>query len=335
MAVKISVMLTGSFPMHDYIWMAEQIESYGFDELHIADDLIMRPAWPILTLIGHHTERITLGPAIVTPKIAHPVYHATNLAALDELTGGRAVCGVGRGGLNTLIGIEKPYKTTQMLREAVTVMRKVIARDATPFTGKFFSTTGELLLHQQPVRSEIPLFIGTWGPKISQLGGEITIGIKADCVADPEYLKILRDNVHIGAERAGRDPSESEIIIGPLCSISMDRTAAVSMMKRLLAIFLPFTSPMKEAHGIDDDRIRMANVAYLEGDYSKAESFVPDEAVRAFSLTGTPDDVIPQIEALLDAGATHIAFGPPLGPDFKESIRLLGEKVLPRFRSAT
>lgn len=335
MAIKVSVMLTGSYPMHDYIWMARQIESYGFDELHIADDLIMRPAWPILTLIGHHTERITLGPAIVTPKIAHPVYHATNLAALDELTGGRAVCGVGRGGLNTLVGIEKPYKTTQMLREAVTVMRKVIARDATPFTGEFFSTTGELLLHQQPVRSEIPLFIGTWGPKISQLGGEIAIGIKADCVADPEYLKILRDNVHIGAERADRDPSESEIIIGPLCSISRDRTAAVSMMKQLLAIFLPFTSPMKEAHGIDDDCIRRANAAYLEGDHSKAESFVPDEAVRAFSLTGTPDDVIPQIEALVDAGATHIAFGPPLGPDFKESIRLLGEKVLPCFRSET
>lgn len=331
--MKISVMLTGSYPMHDYIWMARQIESYGFDELHIADDLIMRPAWPILTLIGHHTERITLGPAIVTPKIAHPVYHATNLIALDELTGGRAICGVGRGGLNTLIGIEKPHGTMQMLREAVTIMRKIIARDPSPFSGNFFSTTGELLVHQTPVRNEIPIFIGTWGPKISQLGGEIATGIKADCVADPLYLSKLRENVHIGAERAGRDPSGSEIIVGPLCSISMDRAKAVSTMKRLLAIFLPFTSPMKEAHGIDDEQIKLANAAYREGDHDKAESFVPDEAVRVFSLTGTPADVIPQIEALVDAGATHIAFGPPLGPDFKESIRLLGENVLPHFHS--
>lgn len=333
MAIKISVMLTGSYPMHDYVWMARQIENYGFDELHIADDLIMRPAWPILTLIGQHTERITLGPAIVTPQIAHPVYHATNLVALDELTGGRAICGVGRGGLNTLIGIEKPHKTMQMLREAVTVMRKVIVRDATPFAGEFFSTTDKLLLHQQPVRSEIPIFIGTWGPKISQLGGEIAAGIKADCVADPEYLRNLRKNVHIGAERAGRDPSKSEIIVGPLCSVSMDSAAAVSTMKQLLAIFLPFTSPMKEAHGIDEESIKKANAAYLQGDHKKAESFVPDEAVHAFSLTGTPGDVIPQIEALVDAGATNIAFGPPHGPDFKETIRLLGEKVLPYFHS--
>ena len=333
MTLKLSIMLTGSSSMHDYGWMAREIEGYGFDELHIADDLIMRPAWPILTLIGHHTERIKLGPAIVTPKIAHPVYHATNLAALDELTGGRAICGVGRGGLNTLIGIEKPYKTTLMLREAITVMRKVIARDPTPFTGEFFSTTGELLLHQQPVRSEIPIFIGTWGPRISQLGGEIATGIKADCVADPGYLGKLRENVHIGAERAGREPSESEIIVGPLCSISMDRPRAVSTMKLLLAIFLPFTSPMKEAHGIDDEQIRIANTAYLEGNYEKAEACVPDKAVQVFSLTGTPGDIIPRIEALVDAGATHVAFGPPLGPDFEESIRLLGKKVVPYFRS--
>lgn len=333
MTTKISIMLTGSYPMHDYVWMARQIENYGFDELHIADDLIMRPAWPILTLIGQHTERIALGPAIVTPQVAHPVYHATNLVALDELTGGRAVCGVGRGGLNTLIGIEKPHKTMQMLRETVTVMRKVIARDATPFTGDFFTTTNKLLLHQQPVRSEIPIFIGTWGPKISQLGGEIAIGIKADCVADPDYLRTLRENVHAGARNAGRDPGKSEIIVGPLCSVSMNRAAAMSTMKQLLAIFMPFTSPMKEAHGIDENSIEKANAAYLEGDHKKAESFVPDEAVRAFSLTGTPAEIIPQIEALIDAGATHIAFGPPHGPDFKETIRLLGEKVLPYFHT--
>ena len=331
MTIKISVMLTGSYPMHDYVRMGRLIENYGFDELHVADDLIMRPAWPILTLIGQHTERIALGPAIVTPQVAHPVYHATNLAALDELTGGRAVCGVGRGGLNTLIGIEKPHKTIQLLREAVTVMRKVIARDATPFTGEFFSTTSKLLLHHHPVRSEIPIFIGTWGPKISQLGGEIATGIKADCVADPGYLGRLRENVHAGARKAGRDPEKSEIIVGPLCSISTNRAAAVSTMKQLLAIFMPFTSPMKEAHGIDQDSIEKANAAYLEGDHEKAESFVPDEAVRAFSLTGTPDDVIPQIEALIDAGATHIAFGPPHGPDFYETIQLLGENVLPYF----
>lgn len=37
---------------------------------------------------------------------------------------------------------------------------------------------------------------------------------------------------------------------------------------------------------------------------------------------------------MIAAGATHIAFGPPLGPDFNEALRLSGERVLPYFRDS-
>jgi 5,10-methylenetetrahydromethanopterin reductase len=333
MPVKLSLMIAGTYPMRDYVWMAKAAEDYGLDELHVADDLIMRPAWPILTLIGEHTARIRVGPAIVTPVIAHPAYHASNLVVLDELTGGRAVCGIGRGGLNPLIGITRPRQTGKMLREAVAIMRRMIARDATPYSGEFFHAAAELRFHHEPVRREIPLFIGTWGPKIAQLGGEIAIGIKADCVADPVYLGELRANVHTGARAAGRDPAASEIIVGPLCSISRDREAALRTIRHLLAIYLPFLSPMKERIGIDEAQVRRANQAYLAGDYAQAERLVPEAAIRAFSLTGTPREVIPHIENLVAAGATHVAFGPPHGPDFRETIRLIGEEIVPHFRA--
>ncbi|MFT5349381.1 MAG: 5,10-methylenetetrahydromethanopterin reductase, partial [Gammaproteobacteria bacterium] len=290
------------------------------------------PAWPILTLIGHNTERIKLGPAIVSPMMAHPVYHAANLIALDEITGGRAICGVGRGGLNPMVGLKKPKSTIKMLREAVQLMRKVIAQDTSPFDGEYFHAAPELVFHHKPVREDIPIFIGTWGPIVAQLGGEVGIGTKADCVSDPAYVSKLRDNVHIGAKRVGKNPDDMEMIVGPLCSISTDRAAATRTMKELLAIYLPFLSPTKEAVGIDEDAIKKANAAYLAGDHEKAASFVPDQAVKSFSLTGTPEDIIPQIEALIEAGATNITFGPPHGPNAMEAIKLLGEKVLPNIQ---
>lgn len=37
MDIKISVMITGTYPMQDYAGLAQQIEAYGFDELHILD----------------------------------------------------------------------------------------------------------------------------------------------------------------------------------------------------------------------------------------------------------------------------------------------------------
>ena len=73
--------------------------------------------------------------------------------------------------------------------------------------------------------------------------------------------------------------------------------------------------------------------AFSAGDVERAKSMVPEAAVRAFSASGTPRDVIPQIEEIIAAGATHIAFGPPLGPDVDAALQLLGSEILPHFRA--
>jgi 5,10-methylenetetrahydromethanopterin reductase len=59
---------------------------------------------------------------------------------------------------------------------------------------------------------------------------------------------------------------------------------------------------------------------------------VSDRALRAFSVSGTPFEAIAQIEALIDAGATHVCFGPPLGAQFDAALELIGTRVLPHFR---
>lgn len=334
MPIKLSVMLTGSLPMQEYASKAQAIERYGFDELHIADDLIFRPAWPILALVGASTERITLGPAIVTPQVANPVYHAANLAALDELTGGRMVCGVGRGGFNTMLGIERPYKPIAMVREAVALMRRMLAGSTELFTGEHFRATVDLRFQFEPLRREIPIFIGTWGPKMCALAGEIASGVKADCTWNPAYLRQLRAHLIAGAKRANRNPESLDITVGPLCSVSRDAAAARREARRMLALLLPFLAPMTDAIGLTAERISRITDAARSRGLDHAQELVPDEAVRAFSMTGTPAEVIPQIEEMVDVGATHIAFGPPLGPDFDEALQLLGEEILPRFRGS-
>jgi alkanesulfonate monooxygenase SsuD/methylene tetrahydromethanopterin reductase-like flavin-dependent oxidoreductase (luciferase family) len=62
---------------------------------------------------------------------------------------------------------------------------------------------------------------------------------------------------------------------------------------------------------------------------------VSDRAAEAFSFCGTPDDAARRLEAVAATGIRHVIFTPPLGPDPAEAIRLLGERVLPRFRGPT
>ena len=334
MAIKFSVALQGSYPIRDYIHKAQRIEAYGFDELHVYDDLMFKPTWPLLTLIAEHTHRIKVGPGIVTPQIVHPCYHAANLAVLDELSQGRAMLGIARGAFWEFLGIEKQAKPITMVREAIQIMRRLLRGDRSAFHGEVFTATEELFFRFQPLRQEVPIFIGTWGPKMCQLAGEIADGVKSDGLWNPHYVKILRENISIGAARVDRDPQEVEIIAGPLSSISSDRDKAKATARRVLAVYLPYLRPMTDVAGVAAEEIKKVRDAAITGDFELGASHVSDLSIANFSVTGTAHDVIGQIEAMIDAGVSHVSFGHCLGPNFDEALDILGSKVLPHFNNA-
>jgi len=332
MSIEFSIALQGSYLVREYISKAQQIEAYGFDEIHVYDDLMFKPTWPLLTLIGEHTSRIKVGPGIITPQIVHPCYHAGNLAILDELTGGRAVVGIARGAFWEFLGIEKQHKPITMVREAIHIIRRLFAGDRTAFHGEVFTVTEELFFRFQPLRREVPVFIGTWGPKMCQLAGEVADGVKSDGLWNPDYVKILRENIEIGAARVNRNPDEVAIIAGPLSSISADREKARQTARRVLAVYLPYLRPMTDVAGISEEEINNVRDAAATGDFERGATFISDLSVAKCSVTGTPNEVIEQIEEMVEAGVTHVAFGHCLGPDFNEALDLLGKKVLPHFR---
>lgn len=176
------------------------------------------------------------------------------------------------------------------------------------------------------------MFIGTWGPKMCQLAGEIANGTKSDGLWNPDYVSIIRGNIETGAARAGRDPDEVEIIAGPLSAIGKDREQAAATARRALAIYLPYLHPMTEVAGITEEEIGKVREAARTGDFETGASHVSDLSVQKCAVTGNAHDVIEQIEAMLDAGVSHVAFGHPLGPNFDEALDILGNEVLPHFR---
>ena len=68
----------------------------------------------------------------------------------------------------------------------------------------------------------------------------------------------------------------------------------------------------------------------VERNEAKAIGLV-DERMLRIGVLGSPHDVIERLEPLVAAGVTHLSFGPPLGPDLGEAVRLLGQ-VIDHFR---
>jgi 5,10-methylenetetrahydromethanopterin reductase len=76
----------------------------------------------------------------------------------------------------------------------------------------------------------------------------------------------------------------------------------------------------------------ITNALMSERDEEKAIALV-DERMLKIGVVGSAEDVIARLEPLAAAGAQHLSFGPPLGPDPRYAIELLGKRVLPHFRT--
>jgi len=330
--VQLSFGVSGSKPLQDYKPLAQTVEEYGFHTLSIFDDLMFKPAWPILFTVAPHTRRIRLGPSVCNPYLVHPAILAGQAALLDELSGGRAYFGIGRGAFLDFVEIPSPQPITAV-REAVEMVRRLWRGDTAPYEGKAFRATPDARLQWTPLRPDIPVMIGTWGPQMCRMAGGIADEVKAGGLWSDRYARYMWEHIEAGARAAERDPRAVGLVLGPLTSVGEDRAQAKAFARRTLAFYLPFLAPVPEFVGMEPEALARVQAATARGDVDDAAAQISDEILGHFALYGTPSDVIADIERMVGAApVTRVEFGMPHGPGGSfEALHLLGLRVLPHF----
>ncbi len=150
----------------EYATLAEDL---GFGALAANDHLLFPRPWldgpTALAAVLAVTERIALATTVALPAVRGPVALAKSLAAIDLLSGGRLIVGVGPGSSAqdyAAVGISFEERW-QRLDEAVHALRALWHRDGAPFRGRFYSTEG-VTLEPYPIQQPSPpLWIGSWG----------------------------------------------------------------------------------------------------------------------------------------------------------------------------
>lgn len=96
-------------PATDVVEYAKSTERNGFDTLWLWDTWFSTDAFVTLTLAAAHTERIKLANGVAATPVRHPAMLVNSIAGLDDVSGGRAVLGVGCGGQATVgrLGMRK------------------------------------------------------------------------------------------------------------------------------------------------------------------------------------------------------------------------------------
>ncbi len=333
--VLFSLAFEGDEPLHEYAGYARLMEEYDFYSFQSYDHLMYKPAWPVLFTIAGQTRKLHLGPVTTQPFFVHPAVTAANLACLDELSGGRALIGLSRGFSFYLDMLSlKPQRPVTALKETVEIIDRLLRGTRESYAGSVFEMSKGAYLRWRPLRPRIPIFIGTWGPRMFQLAGkmEAVRGTVTDTLWNPRFVPVIKENLRRGAAEAGRDPESLIIGARPLASVSKSREMAEKTVKSALVNYLPHLSPLSEYAGIDEHEIQEVRAATARGDLSMAERAISQKSVRSFTATGTPDDIIEQTEEMVRAGVRHIIYGYPLGPSRGEAIRLIGEDVIPHFQ---
>jgi 5,10-methylenetetrahydromethanopterin reductase len=330
--IQFSFGISGGKSIGEYIRLAKLAEEHNFHTLSIFDDLMFKPAWPILYVVAQHTTRIRVGPSVSNPYLIHPAILAEYAAMLDEISQGRAYMGIGRGAFLDLVNVESTRAITAV-REAIELMRHLWRRQATPYQGKVFQATDHARLHWEPERPSIPVMVGTWGPKMCHMAGKLADEVKAGSMWSDTYGNYMWEHIAAGAQEAGRNPGEVGLVFGPLTSISANANEAKAVARRTLAFYLPYLAPMPEYLGIEAELVQRVQKLTTQGDYAAASALVPQHALDHFALYGTPNQVITEIERMLaTTPVTRIEFGMPHGPEGSEAaIHLLGKHVLPHF----
>jgi len=304
--------------------MIQFSEENSIEYAWITDHYNNRDSFSLLTYIAARTTSIKLGTGVTNPYTRTAPQLASAIATVDEVSGGRAVFGIGPGDKMTFENLGVHWtKPLQTVRETVEVVRRLTSGEAISYNGEVVSIKKAKLNFGN---NAVPVYIGAQGPGMLKLAGELGDGalVNASHPRDFEFaLKMLKEGA------SGRDFSQFDV--GAYTSFSVARSCkeAVAAAKPVVAFITAGSPPdVIKRHGIpEEDYTRLTSV-FKEG-FKQAIQTVTDDMISAFSICGTPDDCIEQIHELVGAGVTQIVVGSPIGPDRTEAIKLVGKEIIP------
>lgn len=329
--LRFGIALQSNKTPAEYVAQATSIDRYAFDVVSVYNDLFFQPALGPLLLMAPHLRTAQLGPAALNPYTVHPVEIAGQIAVLDLATRGRAYLGLARGSWLDQLGIEQ-RRPVQTLRECVLLVRHVLGKHTGGFQGQIFNLTPAQTLNYDVARAAVPITIGTWGPRLARLAGELADELKIGGSANPSMATYLREFVYAGEAAAGRPKGTVGVCLGAVTVVDADRARARAAARREVAMYAPVVAPLDPTLRDAEWLGRIAPLA-ARGDFPAIAELIPDGVLDRLAFAGSPADLVRQVEDLARAGVSRVEFGTPHGLDPLEGIRLLGEQVLPSFRT--
>ena len=297
---KIGIMIEGQEGLTWERWrrICADTDSLGFASLRRSDHLISLmgaperdciECWTSLALAAEWTKRIEFGPMVSPMTFRFPGVLAKQAAAVDALSGGRLILGVGAGwNENEHQVFDIPFLTTKerfdRLEAGIDTMREILAKT-----------------YPKPARDPIPLLIGGEGlqrtmPLAARVAAEWNISR-----LDVEVFRSRREALEQRCREIGRDPSTVKRSVMTTYIIGRDHA---ELRERAVALSKVFA----RLQGQDADQVL--------------------STMRSRAFVGTPDEIAEQMRQHASAGVDLFMLQHFLLDD-SDALGLLADEVMP------
>lgn len=302
MAVSWGVAFDGFIPTGEAIDVARRAVDAGARSLWMAEHLGYREAALTCMAFALSTERAMLVPTAVSPYLWHPTPTAMAMATLAEAAPGRAALAVGVGNPLFLQESGKELaKPVRAVREFVDCLRGLWSGEAVHYNGEMFRLAGARMGFRPS--SSIPIYIAAMGPEMLRLAGRLADGVVLSAGLSAGFVKHSLSLTAEAARKAGRDPGSLRKAGYLHFAVSEIGTDAINVLRGKLAFLLrnKFLAENIAFSGIPIDQEAII-AAVARRDMAEATRLVPDEAVEAFAVGGTPRHCLDRLEAFIEAG---------------------------------
>jgi F420-dependent oxidoreductase-like protein len=297
----------------DTIWVAEP---YGFDSPTLMGYLAAR------------TETVEIGAGILNIYSRTPGALLQTAAGLDNVSGGRAVIGLGASGPQVIEGFHGvPYdRPLGRTREIIDIIRRGLRRETLVNDGiiKLPLPEGQgtglgkpLKLLNKPERSSLPLFVAALGQKSVEGTAEYADGWLPFLFHPEKAHSIWGEALARGAAKRPDDLGPLEISAGGMVAIGEDVKGMLDLMRPMYALYVGgmgargknFYNDLACQYGYEKEAKEIQDL-YLDGKKKEAEAAVPLELLERANLVGPEGYVKERIAAFRESGVTNLQVAP-------------------------
>jgi alkanesulfonate monooxygenase SsuD/methylene tetrahydromethanopterin reductase-like flavin-dependent oxidoreductase (luciferase family) len=277
-------------------------EEQGFDGVFVVEGGVNNDVMAMVQAIAMRTQRITVGTNIANLYLRHPATLGAGAVAIDELSGGRLVLGIGvnNPGMLASLGITSRHPRAA-LRETTEWLRQVFAGHTPPSIRTPF----------RPAQHPIPVHFAGVALETAELAGEIADGLMC-YLASTTRLQQATAHMQRGAQQAGRDPQALTVSLLIPTFLSDDLPAAREAARRFLSFYaaLSVYTRMFRRSGFASEMDDLAQALARGEQQQGIAACISDRLLDAVCLVGPLSRCQEHLAAWREAGLSYPLLAP-------------------------